>query len=124
MWLVWFAEVSELARLHVGIYSVAETVNLESSSQFFALRFQAIIKLIFPCVSVYVLNDIIQCVYELEEQNQWLFPHEQLDIGEVLGSGAFGVVKKATAHSAKGAPIVVAVKMLKGKNYISTLSQK
>lgn len=52
---------------------------------------------------------------ELEEK-QWLFPYEQLDIGEDLGSGAFGVVKKAIAHNVRAdAPaMVVAVKMLKG----------
>lgn len=57
-----------------------------------------------------------QCLAELEDK-QWLFPYDQLEIGEDLGSGAFGVVKKAVAHNvrADGSSIVVAVKMLKGE---------
>ena len=58
---------------------------------------------------------ISQCVAELRS-GQWLFPYDQLEMGEELGAGAFGVVKKAVAHNvrADGASIVVAVKMLKG----------
>ena len=57
----------------------------------------------------------LQCILSLQ-QSPWLFPYEKLEFGEELGSGAFGVVKKALAHSLQpGAPdTVVAVKMLKG----------
>lgn len=37
-----------------------------------------------------------------------------MELGEDLGSGAFGLVKKATAHNGDGSSITVAVKMLKG----------
>lgn len=56
---------------------------------------------------------IVQCICELEEK-KWLFPYEQLEIGEELGSGAFGIVRKAVAHDVRGSSITVAVKMLKG----------
>lgn len=54
----------------------------------------------------------MQCICELEEK-QWLFSYEQLEFGEELGSGAFGLVKKAIAHNVRSS-VTVAVKMLKG----------
>ena len=69
------------------------------------------------CV-VYVMYILIsQCISGLQ-QSPWLFPYEKLEFQEELGSGAFGVVKKALAHSLQpGEPAtVVAVKMLKGMN--------
>ena len=51
------------------------------------------------------------------ELTPWLFPYDKLEFQEELGSGAFGVVKKALAHSLTPgeAATVVAVKMLKGE---------
>ena len=58
---------------------------------------------------------VLQCISGLE-QTPWLFPYEKLEFQEELGSGAFGVVKKALAHGLQpGEPAtVIAVKMLKG----------
>ena len=65
-----------------------------------------------------IVSLFLQCMHQLKEK-QWLFPYEQLELGEELGSGAFGVVKKAQAHNVRpdGSSITVAVKMLKGANY-------
>ena len=63
---------------------------------------------------------IPQCISGLQ-QSPWLFPYEKLEFQEELGSGAFGMVKKALAHSLQpgASATTVAVKMLKGnrKNF-------
>ncbi|XP_069747622.1 receptor-type tyrosine-protein kinase FLT3 isoform X2 [Narcine bancroftii] len=48
---------------------------------------------------------------------KWEFPRENLELGNVLGSGAFGKVVEATAYgiSKVDVPVKVAVKMLKEK---------
>lgn len=45
-------------------------------------------------------------------------------MGEEVGSGAFGVVKKAVAHNVRsdGSSVTVAVKMLKGTKCLLPLS--
>ena len=57
----------------------------------------------------------VQCFCELE-RSQWLFPYKELKFEGELGSGAFGVVRKAQALSMQpGKPsTTVAVKTLKG----------
>ena len=57
----------------------------------------------------------VQCFCVLE-QSQWLFPYKDLKFEGELGSGAFGVVRKAQALSMQpGKPsTTVAVKTLKG----------
>ena len=59
----------------------------------------------------------IQCIASLQ-QSPWLFPFDNLELQEELGSGAFGVVRKAQAQSFQaGEPAtIVAVKMLKGEH--------
>ncbi|XP_074244009.1 receptor-type tyrosine-protein kinase FLT3 isoform X3 [Saimiri boliviensis] len=54
---------------------------------------------------------------EYEYDLKWEFPRENLEFGQVLGSGAFGKVMNATAYgiSKTGVSIQVAVKMLKEK---------
>lgn len=58
----------------------------------------------------------VQCFCELEK-SQWLFPYKDLKFEGELGSGAFGVVRKAQALSMQpGNPsTTVAVKTLKGE---------
>ena len=58
----------------------------------------------------------VQCFCELEK-SQWLFPYQDLKFEGELGSGAFGVVRKAQALSMQpGNPsTTVAVKTLKGE---------
>ena len=41
---------------------------------------------------------LLQCYHDLQDSN-WLLPYEHLTLGEVLGAGAFGVVRKATAKA-------------------------
>ena len=63
----------------------------------------------------------LQCIQDLH-QSPWLFPFENLHFEGDLGSGAFGVVKKARAHSIEPnkPSTTVAVKMLKGNGYTYT----
>lgn len=53
------------------------------------------------------------------QKTPWYFPYERLEIREDLGSGAFGMVKKAIAHNIQPDEhtTTVAVKMVKGTNY-------
>ncbi|XP_027691024.1 receptor-type tyrosine-protein kinase FLT3 isoform X3 [Vombatus ursinus] len=55
---------------------------------------------------------------EFEYDLKWEFPRENLEFGQILGSGAFGKVMNATAYgiSETGVSIQVAVKMLKEKS--------
>uniref|UniRef100_A0A8C4JGZ2 receptor protein-tyrosine kinase n=1 Tax=Dromaius novaehollandiae TaxID=8790 RepID=A0A8C4JGZ2_DRONO len=55
---------------------------------------------------------------EVEYDLKWEFPRENLEFGQVLGSGAFGKVVNATAYgiSKAGDSVQVAVKMLKEKS--------
>ena len=59
----------------------------------------------------------LQYIRELEE-NQTLFPYENLELGQVLGTGAFGIVRKAIAYNFQpdGSSVTVAIKMLKGSD--------
>jgi len=52
------------------------------------------------------------------EQSQWLFPFSDLQFKGGLGSGAFGIVRKAEVLSTQPGkpPLTVAVKSLKGKH--------
>uniref|UniRef100_UPI0037E79CA3 receptor-type tyrosine-protein kinase FLT3 isoform X1 n=2 Tax=Semicossyphus pulcher TaxID=241346 RepID=UPI0037E79CA3 len=64
-------------------------------------------------------NDYIYINFKDFEYNQkWEFPRENLELGEELGSGAFGMVVQATAYgiSKPGVSQQVAVKMLKEKH--------
>ncbi|NXJ76720.1 KITA factor, partial [Trogon melanurus] len=58
---------------------------------------------------------------EFEYDLKWEFPRENLEFGQVLGSGAFGKVVNATAYGirAAGDSVQVAVKMLKEKPDVS-----
>ena len=76
----------------------------------------------FSCLSAHALSYActlpLQCIAGLQD-SQWLFPFKNLEFGEELGSGAFGVVRKARAYSLQpGEPATtVAVKMLKGERF-------
>ncbi|NXN34586.1 FLT3 kinase, partial [Nycticryphes semicollaris] len=61
----------------------------------------------------YIYIDFREFEYDLK----WEFPRENLEFGQVLGSGAFGKVMNATAYgiSNAGDSVQVAVKMLKEK---------
>ncbi|XP_078402253.1 receptor-type tyrosine-protein kinase FLT3-like [Cetorhinus maximus] len=61
----------------------------------------------------YIYVDFTHIDYDIK----WEFPRENLELGNVLGSGAFGKVMEATAYGISKAdvPIQVAVKMLKEK---------
>ncbi|NXA53435.1 FLT3 kinase, partial [Nothocercus julius] len=64
-------------------------------------------------------NDYIYIDFsEFEYDLKWEFPRENLEFGQVLGSGAFGKVMNATAYgiSKAGDSVQVAVKMLKEKS--------
>ncbi|KAK3541484.1 hypothetical protein QTP86_027236, partial [Hemibagrus guttatus] len=64
-------------------------------------------------------NDYIYIDFKDFKYNQELeFPRENLELGKVLGSGAFGMVMQATAYgiSKPGVSMQVAVKMLKEKH--------
>ncbi|KAI7792364.1 putative receptor-type tyrosine-protein kinase FLT3 [Triplophysa rosa] len=64
-------------------------------------------------------NDYIYIDFrEFKYDPKWEFPRENLELGKMLGSGAFGMVMQATAYgiSKPGVSIQVAVKMLKEKH--------
>ena len=54
----------------------------------------------------------------------WEIPREHVTIEKIIGKGAFGQVAKGTAMGLRGRPhkTLVAVKMLKGANYIHTFT--
>ncbi|XP_073687045.1 receptor-type tyrosine-protein kinase FLT3 [Garra rufa] len=72
------------------------------------------IQMIGPNDNDYVYIDFREFKYDLK----WEFPRENLELGNELGSGAFGMVVQATAYgiSKPGVSIQVAVKMLKDKH--------
>ncbi|XP_067889653.1 receptor-type tyrosine-protein kinase FLT3 isoform X2 [Heterodontus francisci] len=67
-----------------------------------------------PSENNYVYVDFTHIDYDLK----WEFPRENLELGNVLGSGAFGKVMEATAYGISKADVhvQVAVKMLKEKH--------
>ncbi|KFZ49129.1 Receptor-type tyrosine-protein kinase FLT3, partial [Podiceps cristatus] len=69
------------------------------------------IQMIGPSDNEYTYIDFREFEYDLK----WEFPRENLEFGQVLGSGAFGKVVNATAYgiSNAGDSVQVAVKMLK-----------
>ncbi|KAF1477961.1 Receptor-type tyrosine-protein kinase FLT3, partial [Eudyptula minor novaehollandiae] len=71
------------------------------------------IHMIGPSDNEYIYIDFREFEYDLK----WEFPRENLEFGQVLGSGAFGKVVNATAYgiSHAGDSVQVAVKMLKEK---------
>ncbi|KAF1573950.1 UNVERIFIED_CONTAM: Receptor-type tyrosine-protein kinase FLT3, partial [Eudyptes robustus] len=71
------------------------------------------IQMIGPSDNEYIYIDFREFEYDLK----WEFPRENLEFGQVLGSGAFGKVVNATAYgiSHAGDSVQVAVKMLKEK---------
>ncbi|KAJ7320220.1 hypothetical protein JRQ81_019731 [Phrynocephalus forsythii] len=71
------------------------------------------IQMVGPSDNEYIYVDFSDFEYDLK----WEFPRENLEFGQVLGSGAFGKVVNATAFgiSEPGVPVQVAVKMLKEK---------
>ncbi|NWS93812.1 FLT3 kinase, partial [Mionectes macconnelli] len=71
------------------------------------------IQMIGPSDNEYIYIDFREFEYDLK----WEFPRENLEFGQILGSGAFGKVVNATAYgiSNAGDSVQVAVKMLKEK---------
>uniref|UniRef100_A0A663LWC2 receptor protein-tyrosine kinase n=1 Tax=Athene cunicularia TaxID=194338 RepID=A0A663LWC2_ATHCN len=71
------------------------------------------IQMIGPLDNEYIYIDFREFEYDLK----WEFPRENLEFGQVLGSGAFGKVVNATAYGINNAgdSVQVAVKMLKEK---------
>ncbi|NXE20920.1 FLT3 kinase, partial [Ardeotis kori] len=71
------------------------------------------IQMVGPLDNEYIYIDFREFEYDLK----WEFPRENLEFGQVLGSGAFGKVVNATAYgiSSAGDSVQVAVKMLKEK---------
>ncbi|CAJ1082182.1 receptor-type tyrosine-protein kinase FLT3 isoform X2 [Xyrichtys novacula] len=64
-------------------------------------------------------NDYIYINFkDFEYNKKWEFPRENLELGKELGSGAFGMVRQATAYGINkpGVSQQVAVKMLKDKH--------
>ncbi|XP_061613967.1 receptor-type tyrosine-protein kinase FLT3 isoform X2 [Phyllopteryx taeniolatus] len=64
-------------------------------------------------------NDYIYMNFkDFEYERKWEFPRENLELGQELGSGAFGMVVQALAYGIKKAGVSqqVAVKMLKEKH--------
>ncbi|ROK23336.1 Receptor-type tyrosine-protein kinase FLT3 [Anabarilius grahami] len=72
------------------------------------------IQMVGPNDNDYIYIDFKEFKYDLK----WEFPRENLELGNELGSGAFGMVVQATAYgiSKPGVSIQVAVKMLKDKH--------
>ncbi|NXL86542.1 FLT3 kinase, partial [Alectura lathami] len=72
------------------------------------------LQMIGPLDNEYIYIDFREFEYDLK----WEFPRENLEFGQVLGSGAFGKVVNATAYgiSKAGDSVQVAVKMLKEKS--------
>ncbi|KFP75525.1 Receptor-type tyrosine-protein kinase FLT3, partial [Apaloderma vittatum] len=75
------------------------------------------IQMVGPLDNEYIYIDFREFEYDLK----WEFPRENLEFGQVLGSGAFGKVVNATAYGIKAAgdSVQVAVKMLKEKPDVS-----
>ncbi|NWR54952.1 FLT3 kinase, partial [Bucorvus abyssinicus] len=71
------------------------------------------IQMVGPLDNEYIYIDFREFEYDLK----WEFPRENLEFGQVLGSGAFGKVVNATAYGISNAEdsVQVAVKMLKEK---------
>ncbi|NWV18536.1 FLT3 kinase, partial [Origma solitaria] len=71
------------------------------------------IQMIGPSDNEYIYIDFREFEYDMK----WEFPRENLEFGQVLGSGAFGKVVNATAYGINNAgdSVQVAVKMLKEK---------
>uniref|UniRef100_A0A8C0VPS6 receptor protein-tyrosine kinase n=1 Tax=Cyanistes caeruleus TaxID=156563 RepID=A0A8C0VPS6_CYACU len=71
------------------------------------------IRMIGPSDNEYIYIDFREFEYDIK----WEFPRENLEFGQVLGSGAFGKVVNATAYGINkaGDSVQVAVKMLKEK---------
>ncbi|XP_008106152.2 receptor-type tyrosine-protein kinase FLT3 isoform X1 [Anolis carolinensis] len=71
------------------------------------------IQMVGPSDNEYIYVDFNEVEYDLK----WEFPRENLEFGQVLGSGAFGKVVNAVAYgiSETGVSVQVAVKMLKEK---------
>ncbi|NXE95456.1 FLT3 kinase, partial [Menura novaehollandiae] len=71
------------------------------------------IQMIGPSDNEYIYINFREFEYDVK----WEFPRENLEFGQVLGSGAFGKVVNATAYgiSNAGDSVQVAVKMLKEK---------
>ncbi|NXG73488.1 FLT3 kinase, partial [Baryphthengus martii] len=71
------------------------------------------IQMVSPLDNEYIYIDFREFEYDLK----WEFPRENLEFGQVLGSGAFGKVVNATAYGIRNAgdSVQVAVKMLKEK---------
>ncbi|KAG7317575.1 hypothetical protein KOW79_018610 [Hemibagrus wyckioides] len=72
------------------------------------------IQMVGPADNDYIYIDFKDCKYNQELE----FPRENLELGKMLGSGAFGMVMQATAYgiSKPGVSMQVAVKMLKEKH--------
>ncbi|KAM8819729.1 LOW QUALITY PROTEIN: receptor-type tyrosine-protein kinase FLT3 [Eudromia elegans] len=73
-----------------------------------------IIQMIGPSHNAYIYIDFSESEYDLKRE----FPRENLEFGQVLGSGAFGKVVNATGYgiSKAGDSVQVAVKMLREKS--------
>nr|XP_060626872.1 receptor-type tyrosine-protein kinase FLT3 [Anolis sagrei ordinatus] len=72
------------------------------------------IQMVGPSDNEYIYVDFNEVEYDLK----WEFPRENLEFGQVLGSGAFGKVVNAVAYgiSETEVSVQVAVKMLKEKH--------
>ncbi|XP_019381150.1 PREDICTED: receptor-type tyrosine-protein kinase FLT3 [Gavialis gangeticus] len=75
------------------------------------------IQMVGPSDNEYIYIDFSTFEYD----PKWEFPRENLEFGQVLGSGAFGKVMNATAYGIRktGDSVQVAVKMLKEKPDVS-----